>query len=114
MKLMAIPLFAMLAVAIAACGSEGVDEGGETAGDEQLSVGEAEQAARVRESIVTYYSNSSKTVEVGYTEYYCEGSFTEGQVTSWRTTQWLNYCSNQTCCYVNGQCPEGCFACYWC
>lgn len=44
-------------------------------------------AARANDVEYTYYSDATHTVEVGHTEYYCDnGSYTEGQVTAYKTT----------------------------
>jgi hypothetical protein len=117
MKLVAISLFAMLGIVVAACGNENVDEA------EEGSVAETEQSLPGREYETTYYSDASKTVEVGYRIYTCYGGppTTTGQVTIHRTTVWGETCEPITtsgggggCCYSSGQCPAECSYCVNC
>ncbi|MEJ7732562.1 MAG: hypothetical protein WKG00_25575 [Polyangiaceae bacterium] len=108
-----MPLFAILAATVAACGSEQVGEQGE-----EESVGESELAATSREYETTFFSNASKTVVVGTRWYTCYGPVeTDGQVTQYRTTVWGDSCGSggstggNYCCAYQGSCPS---ACNWC
>ena len=120
MKLVAMPLFSMLAVVVAACGSESIDEREE--GVDEAQVAETEQQLPSREFETTFYSNASKTVEVGYRIYTCYGPPTTiGQTTVYQTTIWGETCSTGTttgggdgCCYSDGQCPAECSYCTTC